>query len=47
MKAGGTGEFGAVVYNLVTFWVEKRRRIAEKNPGANEDQIVETKEGDR
>ncbi|KAI9888723.1 MAG: Phosphoserine transaminase [Vezdaea aestivalis] len=30
MQAGGTGEFSAVVYNLVAVWVERRRRKAEK-----------------
>jgi phosphoserine aminotransferase len=30
MQAGGSGEFSAVVYNLVNVWVERRRRLAEK-----------------
>ncbi|KAH0542427.1 hypothetical protein FGG08_003182 [Glutinoglossum americanum] len=29
MQGGGTGEFAAVVYNLVGVWVERRRRKAE------------------
>jgi phosphoserine aminotransferase len=30
MQAGGSGEFSAVVQNLVPVWVERRRRKAEK-----------------
>lgn len=30
MQGGGSGEFSAVVYNLVGVWVERRRRKAEK-----------------
>ena len=30
MQAGGSGEFSAVVYNLVNVWVERRRRRIEK-----------------
>ncbi|KAI9822228.1 MAG: Phosphoserine transaminase [Thelocarpon impressellum] len=30
MQAGGSGEFSAVVYNLVGVWVERRRRRAER-----------------
>ncbi len=41
MQAGGTGEFSAVVHNLVSVWIERRRRKAEKELGANEHQIVE------
>ena len=41
MQAGGTGEFSAVVHNLVSVWIERRRRKAEKELGANEDQVVE------
>jgi phosphoserine aminotransferase len=40
MQAGGTGEFSAVIHNLVGVWVERRRRKAEKELGLNEDQIV-------
>ncbi|KAI9742074.1 MAG: mitochondrial Homoaconitase [Cirrosporium novae-zelandiae] len=29
MQAGGSGEFSAVVYNLISVWVERRRRRAE------------------
>ncbi|KAF2663096.1 PLP-dependent transferase [Microthyrium microscopicum] len=47
LQGGGTGEFSAVVYNLVSIWVEKRRRRAledltialadGKEPGSKED----------
>jgi phosphoserine aminotransferase len=40
MQAGGTGEFSAVVHNLVSVWVERRRRKAEKGLDLNEDQMV-------
>ena len=40
MQAGGTGQFSAVVHNLVGVWIEKRRRIAEQELGLNEDQTV-------
>ncbi len=35
MQAGGSGEFSAVVYNLVGVWVERRRRKAEKEIAAS------------
>ncbi|KAI9843045.1 MAG: Phosphoserine transaminase [Sclerophora amabilis] len=31
MQGGGSGEFSAVVYNMVSVWVERRRRRAEKD----------------
>ena len=31
LQGGGSGEFSAVVYNLVALWVEKRRRRAEED----------------
>ncbi|KAI9669842.1 MAG: Phosphoserine transaminase [Caeruleum heppii] len=37
MQAGGSGEFSAVVYNLVGAWVERRRRKAEKEILAAEE----------
>ena len=40
MQAGGTGQFSAVVHNLVNVWIERRRRKAEKELGLNEDQMV-------
>ena len=41
MHGGGSGEFSAVVFNLVAVWVEKRRRIAEKEIGGDEKAILE------
>jgi phosphoserine aminotransferase len=41
MQAGGSGEFSAVVHNLVSVWVERRRRRAEKDLGKDEDKILE------
>ena len=41
MQAGGTGEFSAVVFNMVAVWVEKRRRLAEKERGNNEEAVLE------
>lgn len=35
LQSGGSGEFSAVVYNLVSIWVEKRRARAEKELGAS------------
>ncbi|KAL9613349.1 MAG: hypothetical protein Q9167_002110 [Letrouitia subvulpina] len=42
MHGGGTGEFSAVVFNMVAVWAEKRRRAAVKAFGADEDKILET-----
>ncbi|KAJ5279925.1 hypothetical protein N7478_005297 [Penicillium angulare] len=46
MQAGGSGEFSAVVQNLVPVWIERRRRRAEAdvlkaNPGAEKTQVDE------
>lgn len=41
MHGGGSGEFSAVVYNLVAVWVEKRRRAASKELGNNVTAILE------
>ncbi|KAI4230917.1 MAG: hypothetical protein L6R40_007901 [Gallowayella cf. fulva] len=41
MHGGGSGEFGAVVFNLVSVWVERRRREAQKDLGDNEEKIIE------
>jgi len=41
MQAGGSGEFSAVVHNLVSVWVERRRRRAEKEIGSNDEKILE------
>ncbi|OCK98590.1 phosphoserine aminotransferase [Cenococcum geophilum 1.58] len=35
LQSGGSGEFSAVVYNLASIWVEKRRARAEKELGAS------------
>ena len=40
MHGGGSGEFSAVVFNMVAVWVEKRRREAEKELGADEPKIL-------
>ena len=40
MHGGGSGEFGAVVFNMVAVWVEKRRRRAESELG-DEEKILE------
>lgn len=42
MHGGGTGEFSAVVFNMVAFWAEKRRQAAVKRYGADEDKVLET-----
>lgn len=45
MQGGGSGEFSAVVYNLVNVWVERRRQIAEteiskgETKGASSEEI--------
>lgn len=41
MQAGGSGEFSAVVHNLVSVWVERRRREAEKTFGNDEEKLLE------
>ncbi len=41
MHGGGSGEFSAVVFNLVAFWVEKRRRLAEQDFGNDADKILQ------
>ena len=41
MHGGGSGEFSAVVFNMVAFWVEKRRRSAEKELGNDEGKILQ------
>ncbi|KAJ5753800.1 uncharacterized protein N7511_007953 [Penicillium nucicola] len=46
MQGGGSGGFSAVVQNLVSVWIERRRRKAEAdaqaaNPGAEKSQIDE------
>ena len=41
MHGGGSGEFSAVVFNLVAVWVEKRRRAAEKELGDDQEAILQ------
>ena len=41
MHGGGSGEFSAVVFNLVAVWVEKRRRLAEKELGDDQEAILQ------
>jgi len=41
MHGGGSGEFSAVVFNMVAFWVEKRRRQAEVECNGDADKILE------
>lgn len=40
MHGGGTGQFSAVVFNMVAIWVEKRRRRAEKELGGDAVKIL-------
>ncbi|KAL9026827.1 MAG: hypothetical protein Q9196_004567 [Gyalolechia fulgens] len=41
MHGGGSGEFSAVVFNLVSVWVEKRRKEAEAELGGKEQEVLE------
>lgn len=41
MHGGGSGEFSAVVFNLVAIWIEKRRRLAEQELGNDADKIIQ------
>jgi phosphoserine aminotransferase len=41
MHGGGSGQFSAVVYNMVAMWVEKRRRRAEKDLAGDEEKVLE------
>ncbi|KAL2039068.1 hypothetical protein N7G274_008117 [Stereocaulon virgatum] len=41
MHGGGSGEFSAVVYNMVAMWVEKRRQMAERELGDAQEEILE------
>lgn len=40
LQGGGSGEFSAVVYNLVSIWVEKRRQAAQKELGEGQEEKV-------
>ena len=41
MHGGGSGEFSAVVFNMVAVWVENRRRRAESELNGDSDKILE------
>ena len=41
MHGGGSGEFSAVVFNLVSVWVERRRKAAVAEFGDDEQKILE------
>ena len=41
MHGGGSGEFSAVVFNMVAVWVERRRRLAEKELGNDEEKVLQ------
>ncbi|KAF2842940.1 phosphoserine aminotransferase [Patellaria atrata CBS 101060] len=41
LQGGGSGEFSAVVYNLVSVWVERRRQRIAQELGDNEEQVLE------
>ena len=41
LHGGGSGEFSAVVFNMVAVWVERRRRRAEKELGSDEAKVLE------
>lgn len=40
MHGGGSGQFSAVVFNMVAIWVEKRRRRAEKELAGDPEKIL-------
>lgn len=40
LQSGGTGEFSATVYNLVSIWVEKKRAKIAEEVGDNEDEVL-------
>ncbi|KAI9762853.1 MAG: Phosphoserine transaminase [Chaenotheca gracillima] len=41
MQGGGSGQFSSVVYNLVSVWVERRRRRAEQELASSEKEELE------
>lgn len=41
MHGGGSGEFSAVVFNMVAHWVEKRKRRAMEDLGGDEAKVIE------
>ena len=40
LHGGGSGEFSAVVFNMVAVWVEKRRRRAKEELGNDDEAIL-------
>ena len=40
MHGGGTGEFSAVVFNMIAIWVEQRRKQAEKECDGDSEQVL-------
>ena len=40
LHGGGSGEFSAVVFNMVAHWVEKRRRRAKEELGDNDEAVL-------
>lgn len=41
LHGGGSGEFSAVVFNMVAVWVEKRRRRAKEELGDNDEAVLQ------
>jgi len=41
MHGGGSGEFSAVVFNMVAFWIEKRRRTAMEELNGDEIKAID------
>ncbi len=41
MHGGGSGEFSAVVFNMIAMWVEKRRREAMEELNGDEGRVLE------
>ena len=41
LHGGGSGEFSAVVFNMVAVWVERRRQRALKELGGDEEKVLE------
>ncbi|KAH8712210.1 phosphoserine aminotransferase-like protein [Phaeosphaeriaceae sp. PMI808] len=40
LQSGGSGEFSATVYNLVSIWVEKKRAKIAQEVGDNKDEVL-------
>ncbi len=41
VQGGGSGEFSAVVFNMIAVWAEKRRRQAKSELGGDEEKILD------